>query len=69
MGAYEGAKLFYGLTDQDVADRLGVNRSTFRRWKHNRFQTMELNTFGQMVRLLHLTETELGLAFGADLEE
>ena len=50
--------------DMDVADAIGVNRSTYYRYRRESFQQMDLMHFAKLVKVLGLTGREVCSAFG-----
>ena len=63
--AVAAGKVEKGLkTDQDVAELLGLCKSTYCNHKKEGFKTMRLDTFRQMVRKLGFNVDELADIFG-----
>ena len=70
LAAVESGKSRAGLkTDYEVAERLGMDRSTFSRHKASGFETMSFGDVGRMARFLKISGGELCKAAGVSGED
>lgn len=56
-------------SDQELAAKLGIDRSTYSRYKQDAFQKMSLSAFAKMARTLNFTPEDVCSAIGITYKE